>query len=194
MVTQAQEDGNELLAPRYPGVLEWLGMAVLTYRDLPKLKEKHAGKKLVFCSGSFDLPHVGHLKFLEACKKLGDVLLVAVGNDRDIETAKGPGRPVMGEADRVRMIDALKPVDYTFINNSPEAGAPWLSPLEEIFDAVKPDVWVVNYEGSHMDDRREIAKRYGIELKILELKRTGTSGDEAASTTSLLERARGDAS
>jgi len=163
-------------------------MAVITYGELSGTKEKHPGKRLVFCSGSFDLLHVGHLRFLEAAKKLGDVLLVAVGNDADIQTAKGAGRPIINELDRIRLVDALKPVDYAFINKSPEPGTAWLSPLEEIFELTKPDVWAINYDGSHMDDRRMIAKKYGINLQILELERTNATSEGAASTTSIIEK------
>jgi cytidyltransferase-like protein len=163
-------------------------MAIIGYDELRNLRAKHARERIVFCSGSFDIPHIGHLRFLEACKEEGDILLVAVGKDEDIKKDKGVNRPVVGESARVRLIHAMKPVDYAFISRSPNPPEAWLSPIEEIFMHILPDIWIVNYDGAKLDERQQIAKRHGVPIKIFELRREGEREEEWTSTTGLIKK------
>ena len=74
------------------------------------------GKRVVFTNGCFDLLHVGHVRLLEAAKKLGDVLVVAVNSDRSVRSlGKGPGRPLVPEAERAEVVAALGAVDYVVV-------------------------------------------------------------------------------
>jgi rfaE bifunctional protein nucleotidyltransferase chain/domain len=74
------------------------------------------GKQVVFANGCFDLLHVGHVRLLAAAKKLGDVLVVAVNSDRSVRSlGKGPGRPLVPEAERAELVAALGMVDYVVI-------------------------------------------------------------------------------
>src|SRR5204862_3331113 len=93
-------------------------------RTLDELAEitsrlKRSGKTVVLAHGTFDLLHVGHVRHLEAARKLGDVLVVTVTADRFVN--KGPGRPVFTEWLRAEMLAALSYVDWVAINPSPDA-------------------------------------------------------------------------
>lgn len=70
------------------------------------------GKRLVLANGCFDLLHVGHIRYLEAAKQLGDVLIVALNSDASVRRIKGRGRPLMGETERAEIVAALGCVDY----------------------------------------------------------------------------------
>ena len=71
-----------------------------------------AGRKLVFTNGCFDLLHVGHVRYLQAARALGDALLVAVNGDASVRALKGPTRPINGEDDRAEVLAALECVSY----------------------------------------------------------------------------------
>jgi rfaE bifunctional protein nucleotidyltransferase chain/domain len=73
------------------------------------------GKRIVFANGCFDLLHVGHVRYLEGAKKLGDVLVVGVNGDRSVHDLKGPGRPLLGAEARAELVAALQAVDYVLV-------------------------------------------------------------------------------
>ena len=79
-------------------------------RRLEQLKRR--GKRIVFANGCFDLLHVGHIRYLQAARAEGDVLVVALNNDRSVREIKGDGRPLMPLAERMEIIAALECVDY----------------------------------------------------------------------------------
>src|SRR3989338_5995776 len=83
------------------------------------LKKKHAGKKIVFTNGCFDILHLGHVRYLEKAKSLGDVLVVGLNSDASVRKLKGPGRPVNSVRDRAGVLKALKTVDYVTIFSDP---------------------------------------------------------------------------
>ncbi|MEW6618866.1 MAG: PfkB family carbohydrate kinase [bacterium] len=82
-------------------------------------KAKKEGKKVVYCHGCFDLMHIGHIKYLQAARKRGDVLVVTITPDRYV--TRGPGRPVFTEIHRLESIAALDCVDYVALNQWPTA-------------------------------------------------------------------------
>src|SRR5438046_8598997 len=69
------------------------------------------GKKLVATNGCFDLLHVGHVRYLQAARALGDLLAVGLNGDRSVRELKGMGRPITGERDRAEILAALQCVD-----------------------------------------------------------------------------------
>ena len=73
------------------------------------------GKRLVFTNGVFDILHVGHVRYLQQARALGDVLLVAINNDASVRELKGEGRPLMNENERAEILAALEAVDYITI-------------------------------------------------------------------------------
>ena len=80
-------------------------------------REKNRKKRIVLCHGVFDLLHLGHIKYLQEAKSLGDILLVTITPDRFVN--KGPGRPAFNEKHRAEAIAALEVVDYVSINDWP---------------------------------------------------------------------------
>lgn len=86
-------------------------------------KARQAGRRVVFANGAFDLLHVGHVRYLEAARALGDVLIVGVNADASVEKSKGPGRPIVPLAERVELIMALRCVDCVVAFEEPTAHA-----------------------------------------------------------------------
>src|SRR6184192_192213 len=74
-----------------------------------------AGGKLVATNGCFDLLHVGHVRYLQAARALGDALAIGLNGDQSVRELKGAGRPVNNESDRAEMLAALKCVDFVTI-------------------------------------------------------------------------------
>ncbi len=73
------------------------------------------GKRIVLANGCFDLLHVGHVRYLEAARRLGDVLIVAINSDAAVARIKGPGRPLMSGAEREEILRALRAVDHVVV-------------------------------------------------------------------------------
>jgi rfaE bifunctional protein nucleotidyltransferase chain/domain len=84
---------------------------------------REAGKKLVFTNGCFDILHIGHVRYLERARMLGDALIVAINSDRTVRELKGVGRPLMNESERAEILAALRAVTYVtiFDDGSPRA-------------------------------------------------------------------------
>ena len=77
---------------------------------IESLKKK--GKRIIFANGCFDILHVGHIRYLNDAKKLGDILIVAVNDDKSMKINKGKGHPLMPEGERMEILAALRCVDY----------------------------------------------------------------------------------
>jgi rfaE bifunctional protein nucleotidyltransferase chain/domain len=85
--------------------------------------ERKAGKSIVLANGCFDLLHVGHVRYLEAARREGDVLVVALNSDESVRRNKGAGRPLVPEGERVELIAAIRVVDYVTVFGEPTADA-----------------------------------------------------------------------
>jgi D-beta-D-heptose 7-phosphate kinase/D-beta-D-heptose 1-phosphate adenosyltransferase len=99
-----------------------------------RLAAGRAGKTVVFTNGCFDVLHLGHLRALEAARRLGDLLVVGVNSDASVRRLKGPLRPIVPECERAELIAALRPVDYVVIFDEPTA--------EETIRILRPEVYV----------------------------------------------------
>jgi len=95
---------------------------------------RRAGKRVVFTNGCFDLIHPGHVRYLRAAKRLGDVLVVALNGDASVRRLKGPQRPLVCQRDRCEVIGALEMVDYVTVFNE---DTPY-----ELIKRIQPDVLV----------------------------------------------------
>src|SRR5437867_5069275 len=76
---------------------------------------RNAGRRLVFTNGVFDILHVGHVRYLEQARTLGDALIVAINSDRTAGELKGDGRPLINENERAEILAALRSVNYVTI-------------------------------------------------------------------------------
>jgi rfaE bifunctional protein nucleotidyltransferase chain/domain len=85
--------------------------------DLKQLidREKEAGKKIIFANGCFDVLHVGHVRYLNEARSLGDVLVVGLNSDSSVRKIKGDGRPVLDQHARATILSALECVDHILI-------------------------------------------------------------------------------
>jgi len=94
---------------------------ILSTDQLEKVcsQARERGQQVVFTNGCFDLLHVGHVRYLEAARKLGDLLVVAVNSDRSVHEIKGPLRPVIAETERCELVAALQSVDYVCTFDTP---------------------------------------------------------------------------
>ncbi|MBI2304965.1 MAG: D-glycero-beta-D-manno-heptose 1-phosphate adenylyltransferase [Chloroflexi bacterium] len=91
-------------------------------------------KRVVFTNGCFDLLHLGHVRYLQQAKELGDVLVIGVNSDASTARIKGPPRPIIPQADRGEILSALAAVDYVVIFDEDTA--------ENLVMALKPDVYI----------------------------------------------------
>lgn len=112
--------------------------------NLAEIRRQHIDKTIVLTSGTFDMIHVGHLLYLEAVKALGDIVVVMLSGDGRTKARKGPNRPIIPENDRAQMLDALKIVDYVFID--PGKSAPdQIDPVHtEVLEHLNPDVYATD--------------------------------------------------
>jgi D-beta-D-heptose 7-phosphate kinase/D-beta-D-heptose 1-phosphate adenosyltransferase len=127
-------------------------------------------------NGCFDLLHVGHVRYLEAARKLGDVLIVAVNTDDSVRRLKGPTRPLNTTEDRMRMLASLKCVDWVapFSEDTPE----------RLITRVLPDLLVKG--GDYKPEAvagYDVVKAHGGQVVILDFY-------AGYSTTRIIERAR----
>ena len=89
-------------------------------RDLTELRNtiddlKAADKKIVFANGCFDVLHIGHVRYLQGAKNLGDILVVGLNSDKSTEKLKGKGRPILDQNARATLLAAMECVDYVII-------------------------------------------------------------------------------
>ena len=104
---------------------------------------KSRGKKIVHCHGCFDMMHLGHIKYFQASKEMGDVLVVTVTPDQFVD--KGPDRPVFDQNLRAESIAALESVDYVAVNRWPTA--------EETLRLLLPNYYVKGQEFEKLQDK-----------------------------------------
>ena len=132
-------------------------------RLIPSLEEmtrtvthlKGLGYAVVLTSGSFDLIHLGHVKYLERAKALGDVLAVGVDSDAKIRRRKGEDRPMVPELERLEMLAYQRPVDLIYLKDDDEQR--WA-----LIRAVAPDVLVLTEDHSYSEQElHELAELCG---------------------------------
>ena len=135
-------------------------------------KLRSVGKKIVATNGCFDLLHVGHVRYLQAARALGDILAVGLNGDRSVSELKGAERPITTETDRAEILAALACVDLVTI--FPEIRA------TKFLAAVRPAVYVKggDYTSETLDEEeRAILKKIGTEIRIIPFE-TGYSTSE----------------
>ena len=135
---------------------------------------KAEGRIVVLTNGCFDLLHVGHIRYLEAAKEEGDLVIVALNSDQSVRELKGSGRPVMGEGERAEILSALASVDYVIVFEDPTVDA--------ILERIRPDVHAkgTDYTQETLPERETVARIGG---------RVAIVGDpKDHSTKSLIQR------
>jgi D-beta-D-heptose 7-phosphate kinase/D-beta-D-heptose 1-phosphate adenosyltransferase len=142
--------------------------------SMVRARLRDEGRRLVFTNGCFDLLHVGHVRYLQRARALGDALLVAINSDRAVRELKGAGRPVMSEQERAEVLAALGAVDYVTVFDE-------LSP-RRLIAGLLPDVLVKggDYALDEIHGREEVERAGG---RVYALPFVA-----GASTTDIIER------
>jgi D-beta-D-heptose 7-phosphate kinase / D-beta-D-heptose 1-phosphate adenosyltransferase len=121
---------------------------------------KREGKRVVFTNGCFDLLHVGHIRYLEEAKALGDVLVVGMNSDSSVRRLKGPERPILAEQERAEVLSGLGCVDYVTVFEETD-------PLR-LISQIKPHILVKGGDWTRETTvGREVVEAAGGEVVIL---------------------------
>jgi rfaE bifunctional protein nucleotidyltransferase chain/domain len=122
--------------------------------------ERRNGSQVVLANGCFDVLHVGHVRYLAGARELGDVLVVGVNSDAQVERLKGAGRPILSAMERAELVDALEPVTYVTVFDEPT--------VAELLLALKPDVHAkgTDYTEDTVPER-DVVRSYGGRVAIV---------------------------
>jgi D-beta-D-heptose 7-phosphate kinase/D-beta-D-heptose 1-phosphate adenosyltransferase len=127
---------------------------------------------VVFTNGCFDLLHVGHVRYLNQARALGDCLMVAVNSDRSVRELKGSGRPIVPAMERAEVVAALACVNHVFLFDDPTP--------QRIIDAIVPDVLIkgADWDAAGIVGRETVERAGGVVRRIPLV--------EGASTTAII--------
>jgi len=128
-------------------------------RALDQIATLTAGKRVVLANGCFDILHVGHVRYLEGARKLGDVLVVALNSDASVRKLKGAGRPILNQQERVALVSALRCVDHVVVFDEPD--------VRGILQTLRPSVHAkgTDYTEATVPEREEVLA-YGGQVRI----------------------------
>ncbi len=146
-------------------MIENIRAKVLWEDNLPALRLKNQDRKIVFCSGCFDILQSGHAVFFSQCKSFGDIIVVGIGRDITVQKLKGPDRPVNPENNRLYLIAALQDVDYVVLNDE-EIREGKIDFYEKI-RLLKPDVFVLNDDDNAIGAKQKLCDEYGVKLELV---------------------------
>lgn len=152
-------------------------MTRAAFADLAE-KLRAEGKRIVFTNGVFDILHVGHVRYLQAARALGDVLLVGVNSDASVKRLKGPSRPLNPQDERAELLEALSCVTAVcvFDEDTPHT----------LIEAVRPHIHAKggDYKSPEALPETELVRSLGGEVHILPLV-------PGRSTTGIIEKITG---
>jgi D-glycero-beta-D-manno-heptose 1-phosphate adenylyltransferase len=136
-------------------------------RSLAGLPEILRGKTVVLANGCFDILHVGHVRYLEGARKLGDTLVVAINSDRSVRAIKGPDRPILNESERAALVSALRCVDHVVVFDEQD--------VRRVLDVLRPAIHAkgTDYTEDTVPEREHVLS-YGGQVRI-----TGDSKDHS---------------
>ena len=138
---------------------------------------RQKGSSLVLANGCFDVLHVGHVRYLEGARALGDLLVVGINSDKQVAAIKGPGRPILPERERAEIVASLEAVSLVTIFDEPT--------VAELLLAIRPDVHAkgTDYTEETVPER-DVVRSYGGRVAIV--------GDpKNHSTSEMLKRVSG---
>jgi rfaE bifunctional protein nucleotidyltransferase chain/domain len=124
------------------------------------LAARQSGAKIVFANGCFDMLHVGHIRYLQGAKALGDLLVVGINSDSQVAVLKGYGRPIMTDTDRAEMVASIGAVDLVTIFDEPT--------VENLLIAIRPDIHAkgTDYTAETVPER-DVVRSYGGRVAIV---------------------------
>jgi D-glycero-beta-D-manno-heptose 1-phosphate adenylyltransferase len=135
---------------------------IVSRQGLTTILDEHrrANRKIVFANGVFDLLHVGHVRYLQAARAEGDVLVVGINSDSSTRKLKGPGRPILTERARATLVAAIKCVNYVVIFDELD--------VNSLLKELQPNVHAkgTDYTAETVPER-ELAALLGIRVAIV---------------------------
>jgi rfaE bifunctional protein nucleotidyltransferase chain/domain len=154
---------------------------VVSVEELAQIAKamRAAGKRLVVTNGCFDLLHLGHVRYLQAARALGDVLAVGLNGDQSVRELKGTDRPINNERDRAELLAALEDVDFVAI--FPEVRA------TRFLETVAPEIYVKggDYTSDTLNaEERAIMQKIGTAIRFIPFQ-------PGYSTSQIIERLKG---
>lgn len=138
------------------------------------------GLRLVFTNGCFDLLHVGHVRYLQAARRSGDALAVALNGDESVRALKGPTRPINCEADRAEVLAGLECVDFVVLFHTPR--------VDSVIREVRPAIYVKG--GDYTLDTLDPGERAALEAVGARIEIVGLVPGK--STTAVVQKMAGD--
>lgn len=137
--------------------------SLLVERDelLARVAEsRQRGARVVLANGCFDVLHVGHVRYLQGAKALGDLLVVGINSDEQVRALKGAGRPIMGAGERAEIVAGLEAVDLVTVFAEPT--------VTELLLTLKPDIHAkgTDYTEDTVPER-EVVRSYGGRVAIV---------------------------
>ena len=123
-------------------------------------RARQAAARIVLANGCFDVLHVGHVRYLEGARALGDLLVVGINSDKQVTVLKGAGRPIMAEGERAEIVASLAAVDLVTIFDEPT--------VETLLLVLKPDIHAkgTDYTEDTVPER-EVVRAYGGRVAIV---------------------------
>ncbi len=134
------------------------GLAALK-RRLGRLRRRRPAPRVVLANGLFDPLHVGHLRYLKGARRLGDLLIVAINDDRSARLLRGPGRPLIPARDRARLVAAIEGVDAVVLFSG--------RTVAPILETIRPEIHCkgTDYTPATVPER-DVVRRYGGRVQI----------------------------
>jgi D-beta-D-heptose 7-phosphate kinase/D-beta-D-heptose 1-phosphate adenosyltransferase len=119
---------------------------IKTFDEILKISQecRIKNRKIVFTNGCFDVIHLGHIKYLEAAKSMGDILILGLNSDKSVTSLKGEDRPINNQWDRAYILAALEVVDFVVIFDE---DTPY-----NLIELIKPNILVKgsDYKGKYV--------------------------------------------
>ncbi len=147
------------------------------YKTLKKKIHAHKvlGHRIVCTIGSWDMLHIGHLRYLNRAKEFGDILIVGVDSDRGVKMYKGDLRPVIPQDERIEMLTYQHCVDYVTLIDDIDKDGQW---KYELIKTVPIDIFVTVQNDSYPPDQLENIKKYCNKLKEIPRQAMQTSSTD----------------
>ncbi len=147
---------------------------IISIRKLRKINFRKL--KIVLVGGSFDILNVSHVRFLNICKKFGDILIIGLADDRNVKERKGPSRPIVPARQRAEIVAALQSVDYVFIS--------YLSAYNnKLLKIIKPNIVVIALEKDKVNKRKKRKKEIESKFPFIKVKLINRTHKKIHSTT-----------
>lgn len=157
-----------------PVAAEAMKKFILEYPSLRKITEglRTAGNRIIVTIGTWDMLHVGHVRYLFSAKKKGDILVVGVDSDKVVRKTKGPHRPMIRQEERLEMVSYQLPVDFVTLIDDIDPKGSWKCGL---LKCVQPDIFAAVEGDSYSPRQKKEIRRHCGDLVVLPRQAENTS-------------------